>query len=43
LEAAENTYGGQITDSYIIPNPNENVVAVLPIDYTNKVEQFRTL
>ncbi|NET57043.1 MAG: carbon dioxide-concentrating mechanism protein CcmK [Symploca sp. SIO2E6] len=43
LEAVESTYGAEVTDSYIIPNPNENVVAVLPIDYTNKVEQFRTL
>ena len=42
LEAAEKTYGGQVTDYYIIPNPNENVVTVLPIDYTDKVEEFRT-
>ena len=42
LEAVEKTYGAEVTDYYIIPNPNENVVAVLPIDYSSKVEQFRT-
>ncbi|HBB32727.1 MAG TPA: carbon dioxide-concentrating mechanism protein CcmK [Cyanobacteria bacterium UBA8803] len=43
LEAVGKTYGGEITDYYIIPNPHENVEAVLPIEYTRKVEQFRTL
>jgi len=43
FEAVKKTYGGEVTDSYIIPNPNENVVTVLPIDYTSKSEQFRTL
>jgi microcompartment protein CcmL/EutN len=42
LEAVEKTYGAELTDYYIIPNPDENVVTVLPIDYTSKVEQFRT-
>jgi microcompartment protein CcmL/EutN len=41
LEAAEKTYGGEVIAHYIIPNPNENVVEVMPIDYTRKVEQFR--
>jgi microcompartment protein CcmL/EutN len=43
LAAAEKTYGAQITAHYIIPNPDENVVSVLPIDYSDKVEPFRTL
>lgn len=42
IEAAEKTYGGQVIEYYIIPNPNENVVEVMPIEYTQKVEQFRT-
>lgn len=42
IEAAEKVYGGQVMEYYIIPNPDENVVTVMPIDYTQKVEQFRT-
>ena|SRR4028119_717606 len=42
IEAAENAYGGQVIGHYIIPNPTENVVDVLPIEYTQKVERFRT-
>jgi microcompartment protein CcmL/EutN len=42
LEAALNTFGGEVIAHYIIPNPNENVVEVMPINYTQKVEQFRT-
>jgi microcompartment protein CcmL/EutN len=42
VEAAEKVFGGEVIAHYIIPNPNENVVEVLPIEYTQKVEQFRT-
>ncbi|MGQ4647956.1 BMC domain-containing protein [Lyngbya aestuarii] len=42
LEAANKTYGAEVTSYYIIPNPTENIEAVLPIDYTEEVEQFRT-
>ena len=41
LIAAENTFGGQVTTHYTVPNPPDNVVTVLPIDYTEKVERFR--
>lgn len=41
LEAVEKVYGGKVVEYYIIPNPNENVVEVMPIEYTRKVEQFR--
>jgi microcompartment protein CcmL/EutN len=41
LEAVEKVYGGKVMEYYIIPNPNENVVEVMPIDYTAQVEQFR--
>ncbi|MCA1992113.1 MAG: carbon dioxide-concentrating mechanism protein CcmK [Coleofasciculus sp. S288] len=41
IEAAEKTYGGEVASYYIIPNPTENVVDVLPIEYTEQVEQFR--
>ena len=39
--AAENTFGGQVNTHYTVPNPPDNVVTVLPIDYTEKVERFR--
>lgn len=42
LKAAENTYGGVVQSHYIVPNPPPNVVDVLPIAYTDKVEQFRS-
>ena len=41
VEAAEKVYGGQVVEYYIIPNPDNNVVDVMPIEYTQKVEQFR--
>ena len=41
LEAAENTYGGQVMSHYIVPNPPPNVVDVLPVAYTEAVEQYR--
>ncbi|NEO34099.1 MAG: carbon dioxide-concentrating mechanism protein CcmK [Symploca sp. SIO3C6] len=42
IEAVEKTYGAQLTSHYIIPNPNENVETVLPIDFTEQSEPFRT-
>ena len=42
IEAAEKAFGGKVMLHYIIPNPDENVVEVMPIEYTQKVEQFRT-
>ncbi len=41
LKAAENTFGGEVTTHYTVPNPPDNVVTVLPIAYTEEVEQFR--
>jgi microcompartment protein CcmL/EutN len=41
IEAAEKVYGGEVIEHYIIPNPNENVVEVMPIQYTKKDEPFR--
>jgi microcompartment protein CcmL/EutN len=41
VEAAENTPGGILETWVIIPRPHENVVAVLPIDFTEEVEIFR--
>lgn len=43
IEAGEQVFGGEVITHYIIPNPPENVQAVLPIDYSDKVEMFRTL
>lgn len=42
LAAAENTMGGKIMTHYTVPNPPDNVVAVLPIEYSDKVAQFRS-
>lgn len=41
IEAAENTPGGILETWVIIPRPHENVVAVLPIDFSEEVEIFR--
>ena len=43
LEAAEKVYGGAIISHYIIPNPPENITAILPISYTDASEPFRIL
>ncbi|MDV3002013.1 MAG: Carbon dioxide-concentrating mechanism protein CcmK [Chroococcopsis gigantea SAG 12.99] len=42
LAAAKEVFGGNVVSHYIVPNPPENVVAVLPIEYTAKVSQFRS-
>jgi microcompartment protein CcmL/EutN len=39
--AGENAYGGEVITHYIVPNPPENVVAILPIDYTEASAPFR--
>lgn len=41
LKAAEESFGGEVVSYYIVPNPPENVLAVLPIEYTAKVQPFR--
>ncbi|OUL33493.1 carbon dioxide-concentrating protein CcmK [Nostoc sp. T09] len=41
VEAAENVYGGTLESWVIIPRPHENVEAVLPIGYTEAVQQYR--
>jgi microcompartment protein CcmL/EutN len=41
IEAAENTPGGVLETWVIIPRPHENVEAVMDIEYTEKVEEFR--
>ncbi len=41
VEAAENTPGGVLETWVIIPRPHENVVAVLPIDFSEETEVFR--
>ncbi|MEM8638875.1 MAG: carbon dioxide-concentrating mechanism protein CcmK [Cyanobacteria bacterium P01_G01_bin.54] len=40
IEAGKNVFGGQVITHYIVPNPPENVVAVLPLEYTEAVEPF---
>ncbi len=41
IDAVEKTFGATLESWVIIPRPHENVVCVLPIDYNEKVEQFR--
>lgn len=41
IAAVEKAHGGILESWVIIPRPHENVVAVLPIDYNEKVESFR--
>ncbi len=33
--------GGMLVSHYIVPNPPENVEAVLPLEFTARVERFR--
>lgn len=40
VEAAQKAFGGEVVDYWIIPNPPQNLEAVLPIKYTSKVAQF---
>ncbi len=41
IAAVEKAYGATLESWVIIPRPHENVVAVLPIDYNEKVEVYR--
>lgn len=40
IEAAEKVYGCQEISYYIVPNPPENLEAVLPMQFTPEVEHF---
>ncbi|PSO52353.1 MAG: carbon dioxide-concentrating protein CcmK [Cyanobacteria bacterium QH_8_48_120] len=40
VAAVEDAYGGSLESWVVIPRPNENVVAILPIDYTKESEPF---
>ena len=42
IAAADSIFGGEVVSHYIVPNPPENIVDVLPIQYTSKVEKFRS-
>jgi microcompartment protein CcmL/EutN len=41
IEAVQKTEGATLETWVIIPRPHDNVVAVLPIDYSDSVETFR--
>jgi len=41
IAAVEKAYGATLESWVIIPRPHENVVAVLPIDFSADVEVFR--
>jgi len=41
VEAAESCFGGTLESWVIIPRPHENVEAVLPIAYSEAVEEYR--
>jgi carbon dioxide concentrating mechanism protein CcmK len=42
IEAARRVNGGEVLSTHIIARPHENLEYVLPIRYTEAVEQFRT-
>jgi carbon dioxide concentrating mechanism protein CcmK len=41
IEGANRVNGGQVLSTHIIARPHENLEYVLPIRYTEEVEQFR--
>lgn len=41
IAAVEKAFGATLETWVIIPRPDENVVAVLPIDFSASVEQYR--
>ncbi|GFE71574.1 carbon dioxide-concentrating mechanism protein CcmK [Chroococcus sp. FPU101] len=41
IEAVNKTEGATVETWVIIPRPHENVIAVLPIDFSDDVEPFR--
>jgi microcompartment protein CcmL/EutN len=41
IAAVEKAYGGTLESWVIIPRPHENVEAVLPIAFSEEVEQYR--
>ncbi|MDY6781048.1 MAG: BMC domain-containing protein [Cyanobacteriota bacterium] len=41
IAAGEATFGGEVITHYVVPNPPANIVAVLPIEYTEELERFR--
>ncbi len=41
IAAVEKAYGGTLESWVIIPRPHENVEAVLPIAYSESVQQYR--
>ncbi len=41
IEAGEQAYGGEVITHYIVPNPPDNVEAILPIHFTQTSEPFR--
>lgn len=42
LAAAQEGYGGNVVSHYIVPNPPENLLAVLPVQHNAKSDPFRT-
>ena len=39
LKAAEDTFGGKVMTHYTVPNPPDNIVAILPLEYTEAANQ----
>jgi microcompartment protein CcmL/EutN len=42
LKAAEETFGGKVMTHYTVPNPPDNVVAILPLEYTEAAMPYRS-
>ncbi|MEO0949498.1 MAG: carbon dioxide-concentrating mechanism protein CcmK [Cyanobacteria bacterium J06641_5] len=41
IEAGNDTHGGEVMTHYLVPNPPENIQEILPIDFSEKVSEFR--
>ncbi len=42
IRVVDEVFGGKVQNHYIVPNPMPNIVTVLPIDYTEESEPYRT-
>ncbi len=42
VAAVETVSGGKLVAYYVIPNPTENVETVLPLEFSEVAERFRT-
>jgi microcompartment protein CcmL/EutN len=39
-EAVKSTFGGELVSHYTVPNPPDNIVAILPLEFTEASQDF---